>query len=261
MKALKKLMIAGVVLLLAGVAVFLAGLAMNGWKFGPEYSRMTFVSEGQETDAIGLNVVAGKLNCSFYDGDRVEISYPTSDDFGYRVSEEDGKVTLSPVRNSYWFWLNWTHIPDVNVKIPQTLVPDLNITLSAGSVYLDDGAFGTVTMNVSAGTLHTGNLTCDTLTCKLSAGSANLGTLTAQSASVHLSAGSFNAGRTDCPDLSIDLSAGSAAMTVAGSEDEYNISVDCSAGSCNLSSRTSAQAFKRLDIDLSAGSVTVNFTN
>lgn len=259
MKALTKLMIAGAIILILGIGVFIAGVAMNGWKMAPHYENETYLSEGQ-VGVVELNVDAGKLNCSFYDGDQVEITYPVSEDFGYRVTEADGKITLSPQKQRYWFWLGWFELPEITVKIPQTSVPDLKIDLSAGKVVVGDGTFQDVTIKISAGTLNVGEIACATFDCSLSAGNATVGGMVCDRADIDLSAGSFTAKSICCPLIGLDLSAGNAKLNVVGSEEDYNVSVDKSAGSCNLSSRTASGSDKKLTVNLSAGDVNVQFT-
>lgn len=260
MKALTKLMIAGAIILILGIGVFIAGVAMNGWKMAPHYENKTFLSENGQVSGLELNVNAGNLKCAFYEGEQVEITYPVSEDFGYRVTEEDGKITLSPQKQHYWFWLGWFELPEITVKIPQTAAPDLKINLSAGRVVVGDGNFNDVTVKISAGTLNVGEIACENFDCNLSAGNATIGGIVCDGAYIRLSAGSFTAKSMQCPLVDLVLSAGNAKMKMVGSQEDYNISVDKSAGSCNLSSRTASGSDKKLTVKLSAGDVNVQFT-
>ena len=104
-----------------------------------------------------------------------------------------------------------------------------------------------------------GEIVCPTAKCHVSAGSVKLEGLTCSSTDCHVSAGSVKLSNVNCPVIDLDVSAGSIKLGVLGNKEEYNILVDKSAGSCNVSSQQGTDADKKIDIDVSAGSIEVNF--
>ncbi len=152
-----------------------------------------------------------------------------------------GKITVAP-KHSFGFWFGWFKVPEMTVKIPQGKVIDFSLEMSAGSAHVQDGEFKNFNFDMSAGSANIGNIRCDKFDADLSAGSLHVSGIT-------------------CDNILIDLSAGSANLTVNGKKSDYYITVDKSAGSCNVSGQQGAASGKVIDIDLSAGSVNVHFTD
>lgn len=240
MKAWKIFLGIGIAVLIIGVVVFLIGLGINDWKFKVEYEMKTYLST-EENTALDLDLSAGEMNVVYYDGDVIEVEYPDSVQYGYTVYEKNGKLNVSP-RKSFFIWFGWNNIPAVTVKIPRGKVMDFSLDVSAGTVKVESGEFGKFKLALSAGTVKVEGAKCSTFDLDISAGTAKIDSL-------------------ECDKITVDLSAGSASIAVKGVKSDYYIKVDKSAGSCNVSGQQGAVAGKVIDIDLSAGSVSVSFTD
>lgn len=260
MKTWKVFLGIGITVLVIGIALLITGLALNDWKFGPDYEMETFTSS-EEDSALDLNLSAGNMKVEFYDGDCVEITYPTAYNEGYTVTEASGKITVKPRDGIRIHWIWWRKIPDVTVKIPQGKVMDMQLEVSAGNVTVAEGEYGKLSVHLSAGNVTAGKVKCGDFKANLSAGTFKMDSIESPRAEIDLSAGTATLNRIACDDISVDLSAGSAYLTVLGAKADYNITVDKSAGSCNVSNQHNAQNSKSIDIDLSAGSVNVSFTD
>ena len=263
MKTWKVFLGIGVSLLIVGIIVFLIGLGLNNWKFKVEYEMKTFNST-QENTAPDLNLAAGEMNVEFYEGDSVEVTYPTSAAYGYEVSEFGGTVKVASRRNRF-IWFGWYKIPTVTVKIPNDKVMDMNLQLSAGKATVADGTFGGFKVSLSAGDVNAGNIKCADCNVKLSAGSIDVSGLECTKLDLKLSAGSADVGKIKTDYINVKLSAGTANLTVCGSQSEYLASVEKSAGSCNLADQLlppgAVDNFKHINVSLSAGSVNFYFTD
>lgn len=240
MRSWKIFLCLGIVVLFIGIAVLIGGLAANGWKFKVDYQMQTFISESND-NSLDLKISAGTVKVEYCDGENFEIVYPSSYRYGYNVTEENGKITVKP-KHTFGFWLGVFRIPEMTVKIPRGKVIDFSLRMSAGSAHVADGEFTDFNFHMSAGSANIGNVKCDKFNCDLSAGSVNVGGI-------------------ECGNITIDLSAGSANLTVIGNKPDYTIKVDKSAGSCNVGNQTGSVSGKIIDIDLSAGSVNVHFSN
>lgn len=270
MKAMTKVIIAGLVILIIGVGIMIAGLALNGWSFGKTvYEEKTFVSE-QNNDVLDVDLTAGKLNYTYYDGDKIEVTYPTSSRFSYTVSESDGKVTIRPEKKvHFWLWIG--DIPDITVKIPQGKVMKFDLDISAGAVNIQSGDFTQFTLDMSAGTLKTGEIYCNDFNCSVSAGTAEFSKITCSYTAIDLSAGTLKILDMECPVLDVDVSAGTVNITLEGARDEYLINTSVSAGSCTVKengttvsgaiNQSGTDPNKHVSVDVSAGSVNINFVN
>lgn len=240
MKSWKIILAIGIVLFTIGLGVLVAGLASNGWKLKDDFEMQTFTSEG-DNNSLSLGISAGTVKVEFYEGENFEIVYPTSYRFGYNVSENNGKITVAPKR-TFGIWFGWYKIPELTVKIPQNKIIDFSLEMSAGSAHVADGEFKNFNFDMSAGSANIGNIKCENFNADLSAGSLYVKGIA-------------------CDKITVDLSAGSANLTVNGAKSDYYITVDKSAGSCNVSGQQGAVVGKVIDIDLSAGSVNVHFTD
>lgn len=261
MKAWKITLIIGIIVLAVGLALFITGLGLNGWKFKVEYELKTFNSTEDDT-ALDLRMSAGTMNVQFYEGDSVEVVYPVSYARGFEVTERAGTVKVSSFNRHIFNWFGWNNIPAVTVKIPQGKVMDLKMKISAGEADIASGAYGDTNIDMSAGLISVGEIVCRNFRADLSAGKITVNSVTCAALDVDLSAGTATVNNAVSNDIDINLSAGSVYMTVKGDKSEYAITVDKSAGSCNLTSQSPAQStaqVKRIDVDLSAGSVEVKF--
>ncbi len=242
MKIWKVFVSLGVIILVAGISVFIAGLAAGGWKFGSDFEMRTFTAQ-EENSSLDLSLAAGKMNVQFYEGENIEVEYPSAYPYRYEVKESGGNLTVKPAYNGISFgWFPWFKYPTVTVKVPQNKALNLKLSVSAGTATVDDGDFGSLNLSLSAGYVSVGSVNCSLFVA-------------------HASAGSLNVSNLNCGNIKVDLSAGSANLTVKGKKSDYYITVDKSAGSCNVGEQQGAVAGKVIDIDLSAGSVDVNFTD
>ena len=239
MKAIWKGLIAGIILIAIGAGIIITTLAVNGWKIKDiNYTMKTFTAQS-DVALIDVDVDAYTLKTEFYDGDKIEISYPESKALKTRISEKDGKLKFETDTKWYASLFNFTKPPETVVKLPKDKVYDIIIDLGAGTVKLADGVYGNINIDVSAGTLSATGVTCDKIVCDVSAGTLNIKELT-------------------CPDIKADVSAGTLNLGIAGAKEDYTIRASVSVGSCNVTNQTGATG-KKLDVDCSAGKISVNF--
>ena len=262
MKMWKIFLSIGVSVLIIGIIIFIIGLGLNGWNLRVEYEMKTYTSTADDT-ILDLDLSAGEMNVGFYDGDVIEVEYPDSFPYGYDVGEKDGKLYVHR-RSNHFIWFGWNRIPAVTVRIPNGKVMDLNVDISAGTVRVADGEFASVKTHMSAGTMNLGKLKCGKFVSRLSAGRLDVAGADCTDLDLHLSAGSAKIDNVKCDNIKVKLSAGSVNLGIIGNKNDYEITVDKSAGSCNVSESLTPPGFSRskfLDIDLSAGSVNVSFTD
>lgn len=282
MKRFVKWLIAGGVILCVGVIILIIGLAANGWKWGIEanFEQREYVAQST-VSAYDISIAAGTVRIEFADTEKVTVSYPKSDNFGYEITELNGKLTVKYNRTGNFFFRIFmpTNIPETVVSVPYGTA-DFNLRIDAGKLVLGDGTYGNVTAELNAGMLQTGEITCGNFYLEVDAGKAELSSLkcgnlrldidagateitkaVCDKLTVEIDAGSARVSSLSCPDLSVDVDAGSVNLNVDGAKAEYNISVRRSAGSCNLAAQTGTDPNKRITVDVSAGSATVTFAN
>lgn len=257
MKSFKSALAAGLVIIIFGIVILLIALGLNGWTLKADWESKEFTS-AEEITELKLDYSAGSVTTEFYDGEEFRVEYPESKNYKTAVSAEGGKISvISSKRHWYNITLWFTEIPTAKIYIPKTAVPDLNLTLNAGTLEIGGGAYGNVNVELNAGTLKFGEITCENFNCKLNAGALNSFKTECTVFKTEMNAGSATFNNLDCADVGVEVNAGSLNATVYGEESEYSVTVEKNAGSCNLSNRTGGA--KRIAVEVNAGSVNFNF--
>ena len=285
MKRVWKAVIAGVVIAIGGVVVLLCALGAAGWNYQSvtEWEEDAYVATNDVTK-LNVKVNAGKVVIKRGDTDTVSIKYQHNDVYKTEISQStNGTLNVEAGKKEWYnitFWYKFTP-PTTEIEVGQNCNPTIDLTLNAGTVNIGDSDWGErIDVTINAGTVTFGELTVDKLTVKINAGKMSANKIDCQQVTCELNAGGFevkeiacdtfdcdiSAGSVDVKKLDsrsikVDVSAGAANLNVAGSKSDYNIKVDKSAGSCNVSNQTGADSTKHIDVDVSAGSVTITFDN
>ena len=246
-------------LLILSLIFFLVDVARNDWKLSITYTVNEFTATEQNT-RLDLSLAAGKMDLVYHDGESIEISYPTSNRFRYVVKETNGTLSVKPKSSYYFFMFGTGTIPTVTVKVPRSQALELDFHIAAGDATISDMSFTSVDITVSAGNLTAGKVTCDNFDAHISAGNVSFSGVTCNTTSFFISAGEATVGNLACDKITAKVSAGTVSLIVAGEEDDYNIKVSKSAGKCNVTEQTVIDSDKLIDLKISAGTVTVNFT-
>lgn len=244
----------------------------------PEDEQAHFLSDGA-VDALELNGALGNASINFYDGDKVQVDYPASALFKYKVTQQGGKVKIEH-KSIKWksSVIKRKIMPDTVVLIPRELVPDLDITLAAGNVTVGDGEYGNINIYVEGGALKAGRLTCQDmkvitdagkteiesaishrLHAEVNAGKLACGSVCGSTAQFRINAGSADIGETDCKRTEVYVSIGKAKLTLCGAREDYDAEIKNNFGSCNLEGR-SLNCERSIKAEVSLGSLNVEFT-
>lgn len=268
-------------LLLLGVICYLITLGIS-CAIDPEFADAKYAQQSEDIQNIIIDFSVGEIETVFYDGDKIEIDYYTSNIYTVDISEKNGTLNYK-LRNKWWI-LRWGTInyPKTIIKLPEGNVYNLNIDMSAGSAVINGGNYGDLKLDLSAGAVNlkgeticnslyidlsagkvdVGKVECsNSLIINLSAGQLDIGEISCAYMKIDLSAGQLDIDEVVCPHIVIGLSAGTANLCVNGDKNEYFIRVDRSAGRCNLTDKDGTDPNKKIDIDISAGSVNVSFVN
>lgn len=259
MNKITKAIIAGAVIVGIGIAILLVTGFATGWKFGDSANwEMKTYECDTHVDDIKLDFSADSLTVQFYDGDKIKVEYPESKRVTMQFNVAAQTLKISSVVRFHVNFLWFNKIPTTKMYIPRDWKLNYNIEVNAGALYFSDGgSYGNVKIRLSAGAIDLTNVTCSDFKLDMSAGAINIGNLTCNKFVSDISAGSLNVKGLQCGDIDLDLSAGSAKIKVVGYKYDYTILTNISAGSCNVGSQSGGN--KRLTVDVSAGSVTVDF--
>ena len=257
MKGYVKTLIAGGVIAAIGLAIMIT--AICGYGEDAKHANFQTVTYTSKTvpSYLSEDIGAGSVKTEFYDGDKIVIVYPDSEVLKTSVCEERG---LLEFRSKPKWFMSWgVHdVPQTVVKIPKDSVLNVNIDLDAGKAELAGGTYGEVVLDVDAGYLSCGDIECKSLRVNMDAGKVSVKRVKCELLSCDLDAGDLSIGTADVATANFDVDAGSAYVTFKGSKKEFSIFTRVSAGRCNVSPQTGSTS-KRIDIDLSAGKINLDF--
>ena len=256
-KTVKISLIVGSILICIGLIVVLAVGFTSGWNFATAWEYRVYET-GEDIFEIDLEFSAGALKVEFYDGDTIKVEYHESREFTtkFTLSGRTLRIATTQVRwYSSFMWFN--KIPETKMYIPQNMQLGLKMQVNAGSVNFGAGTFDDVDIKINAGAISMSDVNCSSFKVDMNAGAVNVSQIVSSSFRADVSAGSLHVKSLKCDDIGLDLSAGSAKLNIVGKKSDYTIRTDVSAGSCNVSSQSGGS--KRLTVDVSAGSVTINF--
>lgn len=263
MKSFVKFLISGIIVIVIGIVVLLIGLGIDGWNVNPEFTEQIYMQNIEKIETVSLEIASGEFETVFYDGDKIEIEYYTSNVKKTTITES-GNTLYFREKSKLWISFGSVKYPKTVVKLPKDNVYDLQVDMSAGVVSIASGAYGIMILKMSAGKINLGDdIKCKSLRVNASAGKIEANSIDCSSgiSFFHVSAGQVDIDHLKCPVINIDVSAGSVNLGIDGVKAEYLIKVDKSAGSCNVQNQTVTAPLKILNIDLSAGSVNINFSN
>ena len=266
-------------ILLLGLTCFIILRAIS-CSIDPEFTQAHYTQQAESVQNVKIDITSGEVETVFYDGDKIEIEYHTSNIYNVEIKEQNGTLIYKQ-HNKRWLMLCGTiNYPKTTIKLPESCVYNLDIDMSAGLTTVNGGTLGDVKIDLSAGLVNlSGNVVCSSLDIDLSAGKVNIGKvecagavkvdlsagqvdideITCTDIKIDLSAGTVNVSTLNCPRIYVDLSAGTVKLKVVGQQSEYSVTVDRSAGSCNIANQKGTDENKIIDIDLSAGTVNISF--
>lgn len=212
-----------------------------------------------------LEVDANSSDVSIRFDDVREAELSVTGAGGDWVLERDGDTLELRSPGNWWSWGgdwswfglgSWDPEAQVELVLPQELAGiDADVKVSAGSLRLD-GDFDALAANVMAGSVRIEG-TANSVDAQLSAGRAVIDLVDVDAASFEVSAGELIAnldGRAPS-DVGVDVSAGSATVTLP--DEKYDVRQQVSAGSFDNRLQTSSNTRSTVQVELSAGSITL----
>lgn len=261
MKVIKAI-VAGGIILGIGLALLIVAFALNGWKFTSEFEMKEFSAQGDVSE-LKIDNAVGSVKTEFYEGDKVIVNYPVSERYFSSVEENAGVLTVNGLKQKRWWYgfisVSSLDFPVTLIRIPQSAVLKLEISVNAGSVELAEGQYSETNVTVNAGKLDILGIVCPNFKCKVNAGSVWIKSLKSASLDCNVNAGSFVADKVAASLINATVSAGSANLAVVGAKESYEIKVTKNVGTCNVTNQSCADPEKKIEIVVHAGSVNVTF--
>lgn len=215
-------------------------------------------TEFYESDAafVGLLLDVGASNVEVRTGDKYTVSYTTSAIRGVSIADDGEKLSVKDDRFVFSSWAWWDY--KMIVTVPEVCT-ELDVSVSAGSLDIENCAFKSTDIDVSAGNLDMENCTLGVTKIDISAGSVEMKDVSVTSVTAKISAGDFDFERMSVETVfDASVSAGDIEGSIVGKKEDFSVTANVSAGSCNLENIV-REVDKRITLDVSAGSVNLSF--
>lgn len=206
---------------------------------------------------INLEVSVGTANLSFYEGDYISISYPSSDKYTYVISETEDMLIVRP-SGAHFITFSTKNMPALDIKLPSSVKASMILTLNAGILNVSDGEFNNLNLTLNAGVLDGGAIICEQYTASVSAGLMNVNSVVCKKADLSMAAGAMTYKNLVADDMKINVEAGILKSYTNCAIEEYGISIDGSLSACNVSAQQGTTE-KTVNIKISAGTVQMYF--
>lgn len=232
-------LIIGAVLAAVGLSLFLVGFWLNGWEYNAGMTYNSYTASGT-VNAVEAEIDAGSVKIVGYDGDSVIVEYEAAHRYQTTVYEKNGKLIIE---SSGWSFGFHTGSPlEMQIKIPYSLAPSLDLEIAAGSAELSDVTLGRVEIEVDAGEANLNSVTCVSLDCSIDAGQIIATALA-------------------CKDIDIEIDAGDAEISVNGVKEAYTIVCKVTIGSSNTYQQKGTDSSCRIKIEVDVGSIELTFSD
>lgn len=236
-----------------------AALAANGQAAANDSSTTGISEDTTGVTSLDLEADAGSVTVRFGDVTQATLRSEGRGSTDWRLQRDgDTLVVRSPQRVLGWWPDAWFQDgPETVLTLPEELEGSLDagLTLDAGALDVQ-GAFRTLSATVSAGVM-TVDGSAREFDAEVDAGSAHLRVSDVTTAELSMSAGQLDATFTGAqPDsLSLDVSAGAMEVTVPSGT--YALSRNVSAGNLDARIPTDPSSRHRIQVELSAGGITL----
>lgn len=289
----KALVTAGIILLIIGLVCCIGGMTALDWRF-EKLSNLRY-----EYNAYSCEEKISQLCVDFENADirvtvsesaeTAEISYPVAYNgkdepkTEVTVTEENGKLNISEKADYGWkdflFNINWS-TPKITITLPEDAVCDLELKTDKGTISVEGGNFGSVSMETSLGNVKATGLTLsengnfqtnagdvilsDVVSQKNITAETDLGDVRAektQSAQITLnsSCGDIKTVSIVASTIELSTSCGDIRGSIAGKKLDYRITASTSLGNNNLSDGGEGEKSLRAHTDL--GDIHIEFTD
>ncbi|MEU1972569.1 hypothetical protein ABZ477_12980 [Microbacterium sp. NPDC019599] len=213
--------------------------------------------------SLDVDLAAGSLRIEYADVSDAELEVTGSGGADRWTLRADGDelIVSSPqgwFNGGWWpFGGGWPFgengVGDATLRLPQELEGlDVDLGLAAGELFVDDGDFGDLALDMGAGRAQV-TASVDTITADVSAGAAELDLENAREATFTVSAGALDAVLSGLQPDSLDLSVSAGALDVTVPAGEYDVSSDVSAGDFDNRVGSTPGADRTITVDVSAG--------
>lgn len=210
---------------------------------------------------LDVDVAAGSLRVEFADVDEAELDVTgTGGADRWTLRTEGGELIVSSPQgwlNGGWPFGGWPFgengAGNATLRLPQSLEGlDAELSLAAGELFVDEGEFGEVELDMGAGRTRF-SASVDTISADVSAGNAEFTIDGAREAGFSVSAGSLDAELTGAQPRSLELDVSAGQLEIVVPEGEYDVTSDVSAGEFDNRIGSVPDADSTIDVSVSAG--------
>ena len=213
---------------------------MSGFNYkvflGLEERRLDSITYQENVNNLNVSIASDNLILKKSEDDTVRISYYQSNIYDYKISLENGTLTISQ-KKPWYIMFSFTKAKDIEITLPESLISarlklasgtiditsginieELSVQASSGEIILKDLTAETAEIKVSSCSVNITNMETENLKISASSGNINLKKVDAEEADLSLSSGNVNLDDSSLINLDIDASSGKITSTKLRSE-------------------------------------------
>lgn len=245
-KSMKYAICSGVTIL--GILLMIIGFAMTGFNYtkfiNDQEEIRNRVIEKTGIESLVIDVVDEDIEVVVSSDDQIHIQYTEGKNRKYVFEKQDGMISLSRKRRSFYIQLNpfeaLRKSPKIVVEIPESALDKLKIENVAGKISVDGNFASIVDVANAAGKIELTDLVSKRVVAETTAGKIQL-------RGCRIERGDF------------DVVAGQISGTLIGYKNDYSISTSTVAGTSNLKNQITSDTSKILNFNVVAGDISIIF--
>ncbi|MCI8520253.1 MAG: DUF4097 domain-containing protein [Clostridia bacterium] len=222
----------------------------------------------EKINRIDIKSEYGGINILPSENDKITVEYVDCEVNRYQVDVSNGVLLVKPVENSIrdvrenWFdrilnidiHRHESYI--MNIKIPNAILPDIDVEDNCGAVEVSDVKFKNMNCNLNYGGLKIHNVTADSINVESDCGDVEFKNVTAD-IRTECDFGEIRFDRIKSKNITLDNDYGDIKGTIVGKEEDYTINAEIDMGAKNIQNRTGGQ--NKLDASVDAGDINIKF--
>ena len=216
-----------------------------------------------EIDSLSIRESSGSVIVQSADVSRATVSYSDYEDEPiYEISESDGKLHIERNKDSgfHFFRIDFSDHKMI-VTLPESFHGHVELNNSSGSVHMNEVSAEDISVENTSGSIRLEDVSSDEeLNAKNTSGSIQLiqveagAGVRAENTSGSIKLENLRSGG----DVFLKTTSGSIKGTIAGQQSDYRIHTSVTSGSCSL--KDTDEGDKKLDAQVSSGSIRIQFT-
>lgn len=217
--------------ILFGLGLMLFGMIITAFNFNTlfrpffnenVYEHNTYLATGPDINKIAIDTEDTSIKIKTYTGDVVKITYDENDDFNYKLTEENGIITIKNTIKPCFFCLNFNFTgPEIIIEVPESIVLSYNLETSNARLEIVGVKLAEANFETNNARIDLSNIIqAEKITLKSSNARININNVTAEQVNIKTSNGRIDVDNAWAKSFEFKTSNGEINLTKVMAEDK-----------------------------------------